>query len=145
MRGIHRWLVDSLHKQPVTPKMFPFDDVTLELFVIDRLCELYVQSREGRRQYWILKELRRGRHHLNHFFRLYFVFQYNVWTRGYIRALFADRTRYCAMDVIFTMWQPTRITFMLFCLRFPLWYLSWLCARYVAITRMIFHSMIHCR
>ena len=27
MRGIHRWLVNSPHKGPVTQKMFPFDDV----------------------------------------------------------------------------------------------------------------------
>ena len=27
--GIHRWSVNSLHKGPVTPKMFPFDDVIM--------------------------------------------------------------------------------------------------------------------
>ena len=27
--GIHRWPVDSLHKGPVTQKMFPFDDVIM--------------------------------------------------------------------------------------------------------------------
>ena len=27
MRGLHRWLVNSPHKWPVTRKMFPFDDV----------------------------------------------------------------------------------------------------------------------
>ena len=27
VRGIHRWLVNSPHKGPVTRKMFPFDDV----------------------------------------------------------------------------------------------------------------------
>ena len=27
VRGIHRWPVNSPHKWPVTPKMFPFDDV----------------------------------------------------------------------------------------------------------------------
>ena len=27
MRGIHRWLVNSPNKVPVTRKMFPFDDV----------------------------------------------------------------------------------------------------------------------
>ena len=27
--GIHRWPVDSLHKRPVTQKMFPFDNVTM--------------------------------------------------------------------------------------------------------------------
>ena len=27
---IHRWLVDSHHKEPVTQKMFPLDDVIIE-------------------------------------------------------------------------------------------------------------------
>ena len=31
VRGIHRWPVNSLHKGPVTRKMFPFDDVIREL------------------------------------------------------------------------------------------------------------------
>ena len=29
VRGIHRWPVDSLHKEPVTRQMFPFDDVIM--------------------------------------------------------------------------------------------------------------------
>ena len=29
VRGIHRWLVNSPHKEPVTRKMFPFDDVIM--------------------------------------------------------------------------------------------------------------------
>ena len=29
VRGIHRWPVNSLHKGPVTQKMFPFDDVIM--------------------------------------------------------------------------------------------------------------------
>ena len=29
VRGIQRWLVNSLHKGPVTQKMFPFDDVIM--------------------------------------------------------------------------------------------------------------------
>ena len=29
VRGIHRWPVNSLHKGPVTWKMFPFDDVIM--------------------------------------------------------------------------------------------------------------------
>ena len=29
VRGIHRWLVDGPHKGPVTPKMFPFDHVSM--------------------------------------------------------------------------------------------------------------------
>ena len=31
MRGIHRWPVNSLHKRPVTQKMFPFGDVIIIL------------------------------------------------------------------------------------------------------------------
>ena len=31
--GIHRWLVNSLHKGPITWKIFPFDDVIMELFM----------------------------------------------------------------------------------------------------------------
>ena len=30
VRGIHRWPVNSPHKEPVTRKMFPFDDVIME-------------------------------------------------------------------------------------------------------------------
>ena len=30
MRKIHRWPVNSPHKGPVTPKMFPFDDVIMQ-------------------------------------------------------------------------------------------------------------------
>ena len=30
VRGIHRWLVNSPHIWPVTPKMFPFDDVIMD-------------------------------------------------------------------------------------------------------------------
>ena len=29
VRGIHRWLVDSTHKRPVTWNMLPFDDVIM--------------------------------------------------------------------------------------------------------------------
>ena len=29
VRGIHQWLVDSVHKEPVMQKMFPFDDVII--------------------------------------------------------------------------------------------------------------------
>ena len=30
VRGIHRWVVDSLHRGPVARKMFPFDDVIMD-------------------------------------------------------------------------------------------------------------------
>ena len=32
VRGIHRWPVNSSHKRPVTRKMFPFDDVIMDLY-----------------------------------------------------------------------------------------------------------------
>ena len=35
VRGIHRWLVNSPHKWPVTWKMFPFDDVIMVLDYLD--------------------------------------------------------------------------------------------------------------
>ena len=31
VRGIHRWPVNSSHKWPVTRKMFPFDDVIMDI------------------------------------------------------------------------------------------------------------------
>ena len=35
VRGIHRWLVNSLHKGPVTRKMFPFDDVIMWIWAYE--------------------------------------------------------------------------------------------------------------
>ena len=29
VRGIHRWLVDSHHEEPIARKMFPIDDVNI--------------------------------------------------------------------------------------------------------------------
>ena len=51
MRGIHRWPVHSPHKRPVTRKMFPFDDVIMEIrlrytpqvFVCNILCTYIFQ------------------------------------------------------------------------------------------------------
>ena len=34
VRGIHRWPVNSPHKWPVTRKMFPFDDVIMDCYVL---------------------------------------------------------------------------------------------------------------
>ena len=34
VREIHRWPVNSPHKGPATRKMFPFDDVIMQLFVL---------------------------------------------------------------------------------------------------------------
>ena len=33
--GIHRWPVDSPHKEPVTPKLFPFDDVIMQMHFLE--------------------------------------------------------------------------------------------------------------
>ena len=33
VRGIHRWPVNSPHKGPVTRKMFPFDDVIMDVMI----------------------------------------------------------------------------------------------------------------
>ena len=35
VRGIHRWPVNSLHKGPVTRKMFQFDDVIMHIWLMD--------------------------------------------------------------------------------------------------------------
>ena len=43
VRGIHRWLVNSLHERPVMRKMFPFDDIIMvsECVVIRfKVCQL---------------------------------------------------------------------------------------------------------
>ena len=34
VRGIHRWPVNSPHKWPVTRKMFPFDDVIMDIALV---------------------------------------------------------------------------------------------------------------
>ena len=41
VRGIHRWLVNSPHKGPVKRKMFPFDDVIMDLasFALCHICD----------------------------------------------------------------------------------------------------------
>ena len=33
VRGIHRWSVNSLHKWPVTRKLFPFDDIIMSCWL----------------------------------------------------------------------------------------------------------------
>ena len=35
VRGIHRWLVNSLHKWPVTRRMFPFEDVIMMVYLLN--------------------------------------------------------------------------------------------------------------
>ena len=40
VRGIHRWPVNSPHKWPVTRKMFPFDDVIMNISYTTKDCFL---------------------------------------------------------------------------------------------------------
>ena len=40
VRGVHRWLVNSPHKGPVTRKMFPSDDVIMQIYI---MCFTYMQ------------------------------------------------------------------------------------------------------
>ena len=42
VRGIHRGLVNSPHKWPVTRKMFPFDDIIMTLFLSFRVYPRYL-------------------------------------------------------------------------------------------------------
>ena len=44
MRGIHRGLVNSPHKWPVTRKIFPFDDVIMIVVIITTIHHCYHQS-----------------------------------------------------------------------------------------------------
>ena len=43
VRGIHRWPLNSLHKGPVTRKMFPFDDV-----IMVSPCELTIMDMDNK-------------------------------------------------------------------------------------------------
>ena len=38
VRGIHRWPVDSPHKEPATRKMIPFDDDIMTNACVDTFC-----------------------------------------------------------------------------------------------------------
>ena len=47
VRGIHRWLVNSPQKRPVTRKMFPFDDAIMHLQAVPHLKpkQLHIYNR----------------------------------------------------------------------------------------------------
>ena len=45
VRGIHRWPVNSPHKWPVTPKMFPFDNVIIIYIKLACSCHQRCRSR----------------------------------------------------------------------------------------------------
>ena len=51
--GIHRGPVNSPHKWPVTPKMFPFDDVVMILQPIDKLIKKWPKQNSTKRQRYI--------------------------------------------------------------------------------------------
>ena len=44
--GIHWWPVNSLHKGPVTQKMFPFDDVIMETWLVCKvvICKMSLKN-----------------------------------------------------------------------------------------------------
>ena len=44
VRGIHRWPVDSPHKGPVTPKMFPFGDIIICIKILREAWHWQVQD-----------------------------------------------------------------------------------------------------
>ena len=44
--GIHWWPMNSPHKGPVTQKMFPFDDVTMDAFFVDSPPQKPLKQRE---------------------------------------------------------------------------------------------------
>ena len=47
MRGIHRWPVNFPHKEPVTRKMFPFDDIIMIICESNRQLEMSICSKKG--------------------------------------------------------------------------------------------------
>ena len=57
VRGIHRWPMNTLHKGPVTRKMFPFDDVIISWSFNSACCTPPATWRP--RLYWYLPFLAR--------------------------------------------------------------------------------------
>ena len=47
VRGIHQWSVNSLHKGPVTQKMFPFDYIIMYYQLLVDSCELFTPILQG--------------------------------------------------------------------------------------------------
>ena len=72
--GIRRWPVESLHKGPVTPKMFPFDDVIMTC----RCC----MRNSPRRQ---IRTLSEGSDCIAHFLLnvIVWILPYLKWFYGY--------------------------------------------------------------
>ena len=46
--GIHRWPMNSPHKMPVTPKMFPFDNVIMDIDEFICTCHVKKEALSGR-------------------------------------------------------------------------------------------------
>ena len=49
VRGIHRWPVNSPHKGPVTRKLFPFDEVIMEIWPLYLACS-YLHNATGHKR-----------------------------------------------------------------------------------------------
>ena len=47
VRGVHRWLVNSPHKGPVTRKWFPFDDVIMWMDIYKPQRTVVMMSKQG--------------------------------------------------------------------------------------------------
>ena len=56
VREIHRWPVNSPHKEPITQKMFPFDDVIILLFSLISAWANDWAKNSRRRWCWIIKK-----------------------------------------------------------------------------------------
>ena len=59
VRGIHRWPVNSLHKRPVTRKMFPFDDVIMCILQILAPAQKHLAPAQKHLQLILFKEILR--------------------------------------------------------------------------------------
>ena len=73
VRGIHRRLVNSPHKGPVTRKMFPFDDVIM-LSYCSGVCNIMFYSTATKRQCVLIMSL--------FYFNLTLSLSYQWWNHG---------------------------------------------------------------
>ena len=80
VRGIHRWSVNSPHKGPVTPKMFPFDDIIMQektKTCLPCFCTVWKKNIKKSQILYIslmntLRPMQYGRHFADDIFKLYF-------------------------------------------------------------------------
>ena len=54
VRGIHRWPANSTHKWPVTRKMFPFDDVIMDVDIVDCVILKMTLNNNSKTDIWII-------------------------------------------------------------------------------------------